>query len=253
MFNCRAIYCSIDGKHAIIQRPVKSGSQYFNYKSFFNIVLFAMVDTNCNLIFVDVGFQGRISDGGIFKNTQLFTNLKDGHLSIPPLPGQPTLVPQVILGDEAFSLIVNLMKPFSGVHPPGSKERIFNYRLSRGRRVVENAFGIMSSVFRVLRKSMILKPEKAEFIVMACVHLRNFFRNTQISSNLYCSQGVLDNEVDGQVIPGMWKNDTEMSSLLSLRKLQENHQQVLKKFDMFFLDIVLVMEPYRGKTTMLDF
>lgn len=71
-------------------------------------------------------------------------------------------VPYVIVRDEAFSLNDNLIKSYSGIYPKGSKERIFNYRLSRCRRVVENAFGIISSVFRMLRKSMLLQSEKAE-------------------------------------------------------------------------------------------
>jgi len=41
------------------------------------------------------------------------------------------------------------MKPFPGNHLQGSPQRVFNYRLSRARRVVENAFGIMASVLRV--------------------------------------------------------------------------------------------------------
>lgn len=69
----------IDGKHVVIQCPIKSGSDYFNYKAFFSIVLFAMVDANYNFIFVDIGCQGRISDGGVFKNTQLFKSLQNGH------------------------------------------------------------------------------------------------------------------------------------------------------------------------------
>lgn len=59
------------------------------------------------------------------------------------------------------------MKLYSGVHPKGSVKRNFNYRLCRARRVVENVFGISSSVFRVLRKPMLLEPEKAEVVVMA--------------------------------------------------------------------------------------
>jgi len=66
---------AIDGKHIVIQCPNKSGTEYFNYnyKDAFSIVLMALVDANYNFIFVDVGCQGRISDGGVYRNTDLWT------------------------------------------------------------------------------------------------------------------------------------------------------------------------------------
>jgi hypothetical protein len=62
---------AIDGKHVALQSPVNSGSEYINYKGFFSIVLFAVVDANYSFMFVDVECQGRISDRGVFANTNL--------------------------------------------------------------------------------------------------------------------------------------------------------------------------------------
>ncbi|XP_066590606.1 putative nuclease HARBI1 [Prorops nasuta] len=160
---------AIDGKHIMIQAPANSGSEYYNYKSFFSIVLFAFVDTNYNFIFTDVGCQGRISDGGFFKNS-----------------------------DEAFSLHENIMKPYSGLHSKGSTERIFNYRLSRARRVIENAFGILSSVFRVLRKPLILEPSKATHVVLATVYLHNFLRRSKSLKQLCTIETAFSHEENGQ-------------------------------------------------------
>ncbi|XP_046666546.1 uncharacterized protein LOC124358292 [Homalodisca vitripennis] len=99
---------AIDGKHVAIQCPPKSGSEYFNYKSFFSFVLFALVDADYNFMFVDVGCQGRISDGGVFKNSLSCTTiLKKGNLKLPPpspLPNSSIPSPYVILGDDAFCI-----------------------------------------------------------------------------------------------------------------------------------------------------
>ncbi|KYN07641.1 Putative nuclease HARBI1, partial [Cyphomyrmex costatus] len=131
MWNFPHCLGAIDGKHIVLQTPFNSGSEYFNYKKQFSIVLLVVVYANYNFIYVDVGCQGRISDGGIERVRE---------------------IPYFFIGDEAFALNPYLMKVFPGIHSKNSKERIYNYRLCRTRRVVENAFGILTAKFRVLRK-----------------------------------------------------------------------------------------------------
>jgi len=64
------------------------------------------------------------------------------------------------------------VKVYPGQHPKDSNERFFNYRICKARSVVENTFGLSSSVFRVLRKPVLLEPEKAQLvaITVACLH-----------------------------------------------------------------------------------
>nr|CAI5838753.1 unnamed protein product [Callosobruchus analis] len=214
---------AIDGKHVVLQAPIGSGSEYFNYKSFFSIVLFALVDADYNFLYANVGCQGRISDGGVFKNTSLWKKIEDGSLTSikpRPLPGRQKDIPYLILGDDAFALNENVMKPFAGVHQKGSAERIFNYRLSRARRVVENAFGILSAVFRVLRKPLLLQPDRAKTIVLTAIYLHNFLRQSTSSRNIYTPRGTFDSEENGKFIAGTWRQEcTSTESLLSLKKV----------------------------------
>ena len=44
----------IDGKHVRMQAPPHSGSLYYNYKGFYSIIMLALVDANCNFLYVDV-------------------------------------------------------------------------------------------------------------------------------------------------------------------------------------------------------
>jgi hypothetical protein len=65
--NCVSAF---DGKHVALQAPIDSGTEYFNYNGFLSIVLFAVVDTNYNFTYVNVGCQGRILNGGVFSETK---------------------------------------------------------------------------------------------------------------------------------------------------------------------------------------
>ncbi|XP_050517397.1 uncharacterized protein LOC126892027 [Diabrotica virgifera virgifera] len=141
---------AIDGKHIVIMSRLNSGSEYINYKGTFSIVLMALCDADYCVTYSNIGSQGRISDGGVFNNCSLYEALENKTLNLPtdePLPMRENPVPYVIIGDNAFPLKEYLMVPYSGSHDRGTPERIYNYRLSRARRIIENVFGIMSAVF----------------------------------------------------------------------------------------------------------
>ena len=149
---------SLDGKHIMMRCPPNSHSLYYNYKEFFSIVLMALVDADYRFIYIDVGNYGSNGDSGIFKHSSLGEAFTGQLLDIPGpkrLPGYPEggALPQCIVADEAFPLRMDLMRPY----PLGKKKNrlaydksIFNCRLSRARRIVENAFGILAQRFRVM-------------------------------------------------------------------------------------------------------
>ena len=181
---------ALDGKHVAIRPPANSGSQYFNYKHFNSIVLMALVDASYRFIYIDVGNYGRVSDGGVFNNCTLSMALEKNTLNFPKdrqPPGWPMALPYVVIADDAFALKSNIMKPY-GSHGLTVDQRIYNYRLSRARRVAENAFGIMCSRFRIFGKPIELSADKAKIITIAACCLHNLLLRNASSASSYAQK-----------------------------------------------------------------
>nr|XP_015192141.1 PREDICTED: uncharacterized protein LOC102689759 [Lepisosteus oculatus] len=199
---------AVDGKQIYIQPPAHSGSTSYNYKGRFSVVLMGIADANYSFTYVSVGCQGRIPDAGIFAHSDLHRAMDEGRLSIPPaepLPDTNTVLPYAFLGDDAFPLRPDLMKPYSH-RQLDHDQRVFNYRLSRARRVVENAFGILANRLRVFRTTICLEPDKVAKITLASVCLHNYLR--QCRSEAYMPPALADQEdTEHQVIPGNWRRD----------------------------------------------
>ena len=139
----------------------------------------ALVYANYRFTYVNVGCNGQISDGGIFKSSLLSEALNNDLLGIPPArpPADfETKLPYVIVADDAFPLKNNLLKPFP-FRNLSIEQRIFCYRLSRGRHILDNAFGILVNRFRVLLSPLQVSRENAEKIVLACGALHNSLRD----------------------------------------------------------------------------
>ena len=79
--NC---FAAADGKHIGIVQPANSSSEYYNYKGFFSVVLLAFVDYDYRFLVAEVGMQGRISDGGVYRNSDIYSLLHNNQLGLPP-------------------------------------------------------------------------------------------------------------------------------------------------------------------------
>ena len=137
---------AMDGKLVNIRCPGRSGSEYIDYKKNFSIHLFAVVDANYNFIYIDVGTNGRANDASVFNKSTLNEALLSNLLNFPK--------EGVIVADDAFYLRTDVLKPYNTRGEFGDKQKIFNYRLSKARRVVENSFGILASKFRIYEKAI---------------------------------------------------------------------------------------------------
>lgn len=133
----------------------------------------AIVDAKYEFLYVDVGKNGRLSDGGVLEETMFFQHLKDNKLNLPGNAENVADLNFVFIGDEAFAFHEHLLKPFPQ-RDLNHDRRIYNYRLSRGRNVVENAFGLIAARFRILQSPINVGVDKICYIVLAVCVLHNF-------------------------------------------------------------------------------
>lgn len=220
---------AIDGRHISMQAP-GSGSEFFNYLKYHSIVLLGVCDANYIFTMVDIGASGRQSDGGILKNSVMYQKILDNSLDFPAesyLPGSIKKLNYVLVGDEAIPLTNYLMRPYPGrrksVLP--ADIRVFNYRLSRTRRIIENTYGIMVSRWRLLRRDLINTTENA---VKSVVCLYNWLQicnnHLKAERRQYCPINHVDQEDlnTGLFRSGEWRNETDVI-LRSIRQIGSNH------------------------------
>ncbi|XP_025265863.1 protein ALP1-like [Camponotus floridanus] len=186
---------SIDGKHIRLRCPPNSGTLFYNYKKYYSIVLMAVADSIYRFTLVDVGAYGGDSDGGIFNDSQIGINLNNEQLNLPKeivnLPDTNIKTFLYFIGDDTFRLSNRIMKPYSGKNLTDIQQ-ICNYRFSRARRTVENAFGIFANKWRIFHTSICMLPETVNIILTASVCLHNYvLKEEQHNEYKYYSQEII--------------------------------------------------------------
>ena len=141
----------------------------------------------------------------------------------------------MFVGDDASPLKPYLLKPFP-FRNQTNEQRIFSYRLSRARGVIENSFGIMAKRFRILQTPILLSPEKAVKIVVTCVVLHNYLRRENCAD--YMDHSDLDREQEerGTVVTGSWHNENTMAPLErnKERNQSQSSKEIRDDFTRFF-------------------
>lgn len=217
---------SIDGKHIRIEKLPNTGSSNFNYKSYNSIVLMACSDADGLFIFVETGYAGRNSDGGIFRASAMRHWIENGGLNIPSphmLPNDETgnCFPYYFVGDEAFPLSRYLMRPYPQ-RTLTNIRRVFNYRLSRARKTVECTFGMMTEKFPVLSNAIRCKSvEKVANIVKAVCVLHNYVRKREGAP--YIAQQIETPSQDQQLLIPEQLEISPQSSPQNLRDYLANY------------------------------
>jgi len=164
---------------------------------------------------VSAFIAGSISDGGVWSNSTLGTILEEGQGDLPPpkpLPNSNIVTHHAFVGDEAFPLKTYLLRPYARNNLQDA-ERVFNYRLSRARRVIENTFGILVTRWQIYHKMIGLSPESVCSLIRGTVCLHNFLMafdedDPQSGDKRYCPSDLLDRENQNhEVIQGLWRRN----------------------------------------------
>ena len=152
--------------------------------------------------FVDIGQYGSGNDSGVLKRSHMGKCLEDNSLNVPEgskIPGMDVELPYFLVEDEIFALKTWLMRPYPSTLD--ETQRIYNYRVSRARRTIENVFEVLAARWRIFRKAIRADIKTGEAIAQACVCLHNFLQLTAKSA--YSPQEFIDSEMeDGSICPG---------------------------------------------------
>jgi hypothetical protein len=153
--------------------------------------LLALVDADYKFSIIDVGSYGKNSEGGILEYSSLGKGLLNNRntLNLPEdasiVSGEGTM-PFVIVGDEAFRLTRNIMKPYPRRDLTQDKRR-FNYRLSAARQMVECTFGALVSKFRIFETPIGVNPDMTDDIIKVACVIHNMIRTVDKEELETCS------------------------------------------------------------------
>jgi hypothetical protein len=115
----------------------------------------------------------------VFKNLTFGKLLDSNKLNIPdprvlPIDAEELSMPFVLVGDEAFTLSEHVLLPYPNKNLTCLK-RMYNYRLSRARGIVECTFGILANKWRIFYRPIDVNPDFCG-IIQACRLLHNYVR-----------------------------------------------------------------------------
>ena len=152
----------------------------------------AICDSNNCFSYVHIGAYGKDNHASIFGDTAVFQAFENNVLN---LPGEEEILthslPYVLVSDEIFLLKPWLMKTYPARNLTEEKT-VYNYRMSRARRTIENTFGVMSAKWRISRKPIRASVDTVEAITKARVCLHNYLKQTDNAG--YTPDGFVDSE-----------------------------------------------------------
>ena len=181
---------AIDGSHIPISPPALCHTDYYNRKGWYSVLVQAVVDYKFCFLDIYTGWPGSVHDARVLAHSTFYKKATVGQLlSRATKPINGVNVPVFVIGDSAYPMQPWLMKPYNQPSIESADKRTYNYRICRGRIVVEIAFGRLKARWRRLlkRNDMLVKNVP----------------------NIVASECVLHNmcEIHGEAIDESWLND----------------------------------------------
>lgn len=141
---CNRPNCAVDGSHIPIMRPhCDNPLAYFNRKQFYSVILTGFCDGQRRFCHISVGNPCSWHDATTFRLTEVARLLEEDPLSL-------VCEGMHIIGDSAYPLLPQLMRPYRDNGHLTARQKHFNRKLNAAHVVTEHAFGILKSKFRRL-------------------------------------------------------------------------------------------------------
>jgi hypothetical protein len=125
----------------------------------------AVCDEVCRFSYVCVAAPGCVNDARVYAKTSLKQMVDD--LSVD----------KYVVADNEYIPTEHLLTPFSGSHKSAHGHDAYNFFLSQLRIKIEQSFGLMTTKWQILRKSLQVKLSNVGNVVMAVARLHNFTIN----------------------------------------------------------------------------
>lgn len=145
---------AIDGCHVEINAPTRNHEDYYKREQHYSVIQ-GIVNCSLKFIHATVGYPGSIHDARVLRLSGLYDMAQNGQiLSGLTRDINGVEIGPLLAGDSACPLTSWLMKPYPdrGVLTP--EQRKFNKRFSSLRCLVECAFGMLKSQWRIVMKKI---------------------------------------------------------------------------------------------------
>ncbi|XP_020402089.1 uncharacterized protein [Zea mays] len=171
---------AIDGTHIPVVVPISKVVQHTGRHGYTTQNVLAICDFDMRFTFVVAGWPGSVHDMRVFKDAIEKYGDKFPH----PPEGKFYLV------DSGYPNRKGYLAPYKGTKyhlpefrngpMPGGKKENFNYAHSSLRNVIERSFGVLKMKWRILLNLPSYPMPKQSKIIMGCMALHNFIRESYL-------------------------------------------------------------------------